>query len=85
MRAHQMVTADGGDYVDCIVCGAKYPMDENGDHDAPADCSGRTDLVHGNDDNSTSHHSLDGCEDYDFDGTCDHLAVTHGCECASCA
>lgn len=78
MRAHQITGQDDG--VACIVCGAYY-LDPD---EVPADCTGRTDLVHGNDDVSTSHHALDGCADYDEGGQCQHLAVLLDCTCDLC-
>lgn len=75
---HHLISEDDG--VSCVVCGAFYF-----DADAPrGHCTGRTDLVHGNDDVSTSHHSLDDCEDYDHGGSCKHLAAPLGCDCDRC-
>ena len=63
--------------VSCFICGGMWSHSEFGM------CSGRTDLVHGND---VSAHSLDGCATFDETGTCDHLAaIAVDCDCDYCS
>lgn len=76
---HHFITVESGPVeVACIVCGAHYLDGGNG----ASRCSGRTDLIHGYD---TSAHSLDGCQQYDDTGDCDHLAIGTGCDCLHCS
>jgi hypothetical protein len=74
---HSLVSQFDGvnESLTCMRCGATYFHSEYGT------CSGRTDLVHGED---VSSHSLDGCSEFDETGECNHLAWTIECDCSLC-
>lgn len=91
-RGHQWMTTGTVDRDACLTCGAEgllrpgpadgdYGDHHGGDGEPLAECTGRTDLVHG----PERHCEADGgrgCADEQLTGTCEH--TSHDCNCQLC-
>lgn len=82
--------SDRDSYERCLTCGGEYVLrnlgDGNGEYvngagDEPAECSGRTDLVHGYE-RVCQADGGPGCEASRETGTCTH--TDHECDCYQC-
>lgn len=90
---HRFASADSEDSDVCLTCGAVYRLARRDDDptggdyqaangDDPAECTGRTDLWHG--EQPCQHDNGTACAKGQWE-PCEHLATEHGCNCLQCA